>query len=228
MYRILMRLQVPERQPVSELRDRFDRMYGLDADRLLPHLGEVGAGVSIVESLTLQWLGVVEPYVAATAGGLPVTALRYEDLTRRPLAVLGTVFERCDLPGRRRAGRAGGLREGLPGRHARRAGERRRGALAAERRAGGADRCDPGAAPGDQGAVDGLAAHPRSGLTRGLHRVMPSRIGAPLAGSRPTSAGSPAATRSTVLTSIVVSSRERRWAQGGGEARRLVQDREQP
>ena len=99
MYRILMRLQVPERQPVSELRDRFDRMYGLDADRLLPHLGEVGAGVSIVESLTLQWLGVVEPYVAATAGGLPVTALRYEDLTRRPLAVLETVFERCDLPG---------------------------------------------------------------------------------------------------------------------------------
>jgi hypothetical protein len=99
MYRILMRLQVPERQSISEMRDGFDRMYGLDADRLLPHLGEVGVGISIVEALTLQWLGVVEPYVAATAGGLPVTALRYEDLTRRPLAVLETVFERCDLPG---------------------------------------------------------------------------------------------------------------------------------
>ena len=98
MYRILMRLQVPEHEPVGALRDRFDRMYGLDADRLLPYLGATGAAVPIVESLTLQWLGVVEPYLAATAGGLPVTALRYEDLTQRPLTVLETVFDRCGLP----------------------------------------------------------------------------------------------------------------------------------
>jgi hypothetical protein len=97
MYRIFMRLQLPERQTTSELRDKFDRMYGLDADRLLPHLGEIGAGVSTVEFLTLLWLGVVETYIAATERGLPVTALRYEDLTQRPQAVLEKVFELCDL-----------------------------------------------------------------------------------------------------------------------------------
>jgi hypothetical protein len=98
MYRIFMRLQVPERQPLSELRNKFDRMYGLDADRLLPHLGEIGDEVSTVEFLTLQWLGVVEPYIEATERGLPVTALRYADLTQRPQAVLGKVFEYCGLP----------------------------------------------------------------------------------------------------------------------------------
>jgi hypothetical protein len=81
----------------AESREDLEDCYGLDADRLFRYLPGSHEKITVAEHLTLWWLGVVETYLAAIGRGFPITAVRFEDLTRRPDAVLAKVFEVCGL-----------------------------------------------------------------------------------------------------------------------------------
>jgi hypothetical protein len=97
MYRIFNRFGFPERRPRAEAGRELDEVLSLDPDHLLSLLGPAEPQVTNVEFLTVWWLGIIEQYLAAVGGGLEAPAFAFEDITRRPEAVLARARETCGL-----------------------------------------------------------------------------------------------------------------------------------
>ena len=97
MYRIFVRLNVPEWQTVSEARDTFDLCYGIDVDRFLPLLGHDAPRINLIEFLTLWWIVVIEQYLEAVERGFEAAAFRHEDISRRPDRSLPEILRICQL-----------------------------------------------------------------------------------------------------------------------------------
>ena len=97
MYRIFMRLGAAEVVTLQDARDDFEQAFCLDTDHLLTFLGRAAGELALVEFLALWWLGIIEHYLAAVDRGLPIAAVRFADISSRPTAALGAIFEVCGL-----------------------------------------------------------------------------------------------------------------------------------
>lgn len=96
-YRIFKRIGLPDSMQVADWLGKFEALFHVDARNLLPYLGRQVEEVSTVEDLTLWWLCVMEQYLTAVGHGLPVTAVRYEDLNNHREEALAAIFDACDL-----------------------------------------------------------------------------------------------------------------------------------
>jgi hypothetical protein len=65
---------------------------------LLACLDPGTTSLSTVQFLTLWWLAAMEWYLAQQAQGIPVLAIRYDDLNSRREQVVSAVFQYCGLP----------------------------------------------------------------------------------------------------------------------------------
>ena len=62
-----------------------------------PGAAGAAADVSLLEWLTLWWIGGIEHYLVAVERGLPIALLKLENLTRRPVLAMGHVLDHCEL-----------------------------------------------------------------------------------------------------------------------------------
>ena len=77
---------------------RFKNSWNFDITPLTKYLDDGTELVPITQTFTLNWLYMMERYIDWHEQGIPVLALRYEELNAHREEVLSQVFEYCDLP----------------------------------------------------------------------------------------------------------------------------------
>jgi hypothetical protein len=97
-YRIFKRAQISDSMPVSEFVSVWSQMSNYDYTPLATYLDAGTAEISGPQLLTLWWLATIEWYLAKYEQGLPVLAVRYDDLNTNREQVVTEVFKYCDLP----------------------------------------------------------------------------------------------------------------------------------
>ncbi len=96
--RVFKRNGVPDHIPLRHWIGGAKIKFGLDVRPLLRYLDEGAALIPFTQLHTLWWLSIMERYIASHERGMPVLAVRYEDLNTHREEVLCRVFEYCDLP----------------------------------------------------------------------------------------------------------------------------------
>jgi len=97
-YRIFKRAQFPEYMPVSEYVALWSQISKYDYTLLATYLDAGATEISCPQMLTLWWLAVMEWYLAKYEQGIPVVAVRYDDLNTYREQVIAEVFKYCGLP----------------------------------------------------------------------------------------------------------------------------------
>jgi len=97
-YRIFTRDQTPAPTPVDRLVARFRRFTTYDVTPLLDCLDPGTTTLSTLQFLTVWWMAAIEWYLEQQARGIPVLAIRYDDLNSRREQVVDSVFQYCGLP----------------------------------------------------------------------------------------------------------------------------------
>lgn len=96
--RILRRLGAPESVPVAEALAQGGQYNEQDFTPLAAYLDAGTTRLSIPQQFALMWLAHMETYLAQYATGLPVLAIRYDDLMAHPEAVAAAIMRYCGLP----------------------------------------------------------------------------------------------------------------------------------
>ncbi len=96
--RVNKRAGAHERVPLKHWIGGAKMMFNLDVRPLIRYLDEGAALLPIAQRFTLHWLSVMERYLDWFERGMPVLAVRYEDLNVHREEVLSRIFEYCDLP----------------------------------------------------------------------------------------------------------------------------------
>jgi len=97
-YRIFKRAGFPEMSPLEEYFQMAQKLFRLDAQRMIPLLDTNVQQISIPEQLTLWWLLSLEEYLAQYNRSIPVLAVLYSDLISTREQVVSAIFEFCGLP----------------------------------------------------------------------------------------------------------------------------------
>lgn len=97
-YRIFARDGFPDQMPVAEFLDLWGQVGHYDYTRLIACLDAGTTMISIPQALAVWWLATIEWYLAKYEQGLPVLAIRYEDLNAKREQVVAEVFRHCGLP----------------------------------------------------------------------------------------------------------------------------------
>ena len=96
--RIFKRSPFPEYMPWGEYLALFRQITNYDVTHLAAYLDEGTTEISIPQFLTLWWLAVMEWYLPKYAQGIPILAVRYDDLNTYREQVVTEVFKYCGLP----------------------------------------------------------------------------------------------------------------------------------
>lgn len=96
--RILRRFGAPENAPVGEALAQFGQYFDQDMAPLQAYLEEGTTALSLPQQFTLMWLAGMEWYLAQYAKGIPVLAVRYDDLAVQRERVLNAILAYCGLP----------------------------------------------------------------------------------------------------------------------------------
>jgi hypothetical protein len=96
-HRIFKRLQVPEYKPIEDYLNEARQQFHRDMTYQLAYLDPGAAGVSTIQQLTLGWLTLMEQYLAQHALGIPILAVRYDDLNTRREQVVTAILDYCGL-----------------------------------------------------------------------------------------------------------------------------------
>jgi hypothetical protein len=95
--RILRRFGSPEYAPVSEVLTEFGQYFGQDLTHLTAYLHSGTTDLSIPQQFTLMWLAAMEWYLAQYARGIPILAVRYNDLNAQREQVVAAILQHCGL-----------------------------------------------------------------------------------------------------------------------------------
>jgi hypothetical protein len=97
-YRIFKRGQFPEYTPLSEYVALFRHLFNDDLTRLTAYLDEGTTELSTIQFLTLWWLAAIEWYLPKYEQGIPIVAVRYDDMNTYREQIITEVFRYCGLP----------------------------------------------------------------------------------------------------------------------------------
>jgi hypothetical protein len=97
-YRLLKRFGAPETLPVHEALTQFGQYFDQDLTHLSAYLDPGTTDLSIPQQFTLMWLAAMEWYLAQYARGIPILAVRYDDLNAHREQVLTAILQYCGLP----------------------------------------------------------------------------------------------------------------------------------
>jgi hypothetical protein len=91
---------MPEYVSVGEYMEQFGHFApeGMTYHQIA-YLDEGTTELSIPQQFTLMWLATMEWYLAQHARGVPVLAVRYDDLNARREQVVGAILTYCGLDG---------------------------------------------------------------------------------------------------------------------------------
>jgi hypothetical protein len=84
--------------PPKKAMPTFLRYLRSQAPLLPAFAAEHGRPPTQVETYALTWLSIMDRFAALRAAGVPVLALRYEDLTEAPKETVAAVLDWCGLP----------------------------------------------------------------------------------------------------------------------------------
>ena len=96
--RIVRRLGGPESVPVAQALAQGGQYNEQDFTPLAAYLDAGTTHLSIPQQFAVMWLAHLQTYLAQYATGLPVLAIRYDDLTAHPEAVAAAIMRYCGLP----------------------------------------------------------------------------------------------------------------------------------
>jgi hypothetical protein len=97
-YRIFKRGLFLEYTPLSEYVALFRQIFNYDLMHLAAYLDEGTTELSTIQFLTLWWLAVMEWYLPKYEQGIPILAVRYDDLNTYREQIVTEVFKYCGLP----------------------------------------------------------------------------------------------------------------------------------
>jgi hypothetical protein len=97
-YRLCKSWGDPDHQPLSAWLPFFEQGYKKDEGDLRVYLGESDEDISLIKFIALWWLFPMEAYLTQYERGIPVLAVRYDDLNAHREKVLSGIFAYCGLP----------------------------------------------------------------------------------------------------------------------------------
>jgi hypothetical protein len=97
-YRIFKMNQSPEWMPFDETVTFLSRYFKYDFNHLAAYIEPSSVEISLAQELTLWWLAVMEWYLAQYERGIPVLAVRYDELSTYREQVVSEIFRYCGLP----------------------------------------------------------------------------------------------------------------------------------
>lgn len=96
-YRLFQQAGMPHSMPVDEYLAQFSRMFQQDLTYQTAYLEAGTTALSTPQFLTLWWLLLMERCLAQQARGIPLLAVRYDDLNTHREQVVSAILEYCGL-----------------------------------------------------------------------------------------------------------------------------------
>jgi hypothetical protein len=97
-YRLFKLVQVPQYMPISDFVSYWNQVSNYDYTSLTAYLDAGTIDISIPQQIALWWLATIEWYLAKYQQGLPVLAVRYDDLNTHREQAVTRIFEYCGVP----------------------------------------------------------------------------------------------------------------------------------
>ena len=97
-YRLFKNWGYEDQQSLSAWLPLFEQAHKKDAGDLKAYLGEGGENLPLAKVFTLWWLFAMEAFLTQYERGIPVLAVRYDDLNMHREKVVSEIFAYCGLP----------------------------------------------------------------------------------------------------------------------------------